>query len=242
MMWSASNVDYNEEKKSEKSRQEFGSDDWQLDPRLPPEFQVQNEEFYKPATKVDRGHIVRREDNCWGISEKEIEYANADTFHWTNCTPQHERFNQEGKKGLWGKLEGAIQQQLNLVEDKAILFSGPVLDDADPKVEYNGKTIQYPVKFWKLIVVNTEEQGLTSFAFILDQSDVIDRFGLEAIPDFSDFKAQQVTVQELTNETNVIFDKQLYDTDVLRTRLDTRESTRSFRTTSELVLRKKATA
>lgn len=42
------------------------------------------------------GHLTRRNDPTWGTSD-EAERANADTFHFANCTPQHLRFNETAK-------------------------------------------------------------------------------------------------------------------------------------------------
>jgi endonuclease G len=61
VMWTAVNVDYSPERKSTRNRQEFGTDRWVPDPRIPAECQIWDEDFYKPATKIDRGHIVVRE-------------------------------------------------------------------------------------------------------------------------------------------------------------------------------------
>lgn len=218
LMWSASNVDFNPDKRSDKPREEFGGEDWRFDPRIPTKFQIGDEEFYKPATKVDRGHLVRRADNCWGNSEEEIEYANADTYHWTNCTPQHEEFNRDkfGKNGLWGRLENHIEQELNIVGNKAIIFAGPVLNPDDPSIDFGYGQIRYPLKFWKIITVEDEGAGLITFGFILDQEDVINNFGLEAELNFNSFKAQQSSIKKISELAGVTFDQQLYTSDVLR--------------------------
>ena len=215
LMWSASNVDFNSNVKSEKDRSEFGSEDWRYDPRIPEKFQISDEEFYKPATKIDRGHIVRREDNCWGESELEIEYANADTYHWTNCTPQHEEFNRDkfGKKGVWGRLENHIQSQLNSIDKRAIIFAGPILNNNDPYEDFGYGSIQYPLKFWKIITVVDGDEGLKSFGFILDQEDAINKFGLEAL-DFRKFLTEQRNISKISELTGVIFDEQIYQTDI----------------------------
>ncbi len=176
----------------------------------------------------------------------EIEYANADTYHWTNCTPQHERFNQyreDGYQGLWGRLETHLQKQLNLVNNRAILFSGPVLKPNDPEKDYGYGSIQYPNRFWKILLVDEASAGLCAYAFILDQTKVISKFGLEeALLDFSNFQAQQVTIKAITEETGVIFDQQVYDADVLKSHpnLVVGEEIRiPFRTASEIYLKKK---
>lgn len=217
-MWSAVNVDYSVTKRDGRSRKDFGNDDksWRLDPRVKKDYQVSNEQFYGPAKRVDRGHMIRREDNCWGNTPLEIEYANADSFHWTNCTPQHQAFNQSGLNGLWGKLEDHIKESLNLVNNKASIFAGPVLDNKnDPKIDFGSGDVQYPLKFWKILIAVDQHEGLMAYGFVIDQSDVILKFGLEPI-DFIKFKTQQMNLQAITQMTGVHFPDILYKSDVLK--------------------------
>jgi endonuclease G len=229
-MWSAVNVNYDDAMKSKvhTSRASFGSEQgaWRTDERIPQQFQLKEKEIYKPAKNIDLGHIVRREDSCWGETEEEIEYANSDTFHLTNCTPQHEAFNQahakgqeyKGVLGMWGALEEEIKKQLKLAVNKACIFAGPVLDNInDPKYDFGFGVIQYPVKFWKIVAVVDQTEGLLSYGFLLDQSEVIAQFGLGVEKlNFDLFKHQQVPVGDLQKLTGLVFDKQLLQTDVLR--------------------------
>ncbi|MBI5368965.1 MAG: DNA/RNA non-specific endonuclease [Planctomycetes bacterium] len=218
-MWSAVNVDYSPELKSERERKEFGTDTWILDKRVPEEVQIQDDEFYKPATKIDRGHVVRREDNAWGKSELEIEYANSDTFHWTNCTPQHEAFNREMSHGLWGKFESHLQTQIGAVGHRASIFAGPVLDNVnDPEYDFGLGQVQYPLRFWKVIAAVSEAGGtreLVVNGFLFDQTGVIERLGLERI-DFQKFTRYQRSLGKLTELTGVKFPDVLVQADALR--------------------------
>lgn len=231
LMWSAVNVDYSPERRSDKSRKELGTDKWRPDPRIPAAVQILQKELYDPARTIDLGHIVRREDNCWGDTDKEIEYANADTFHMTNCTPQHEAFNranppEDGIHGIWGKLEEHIQKQLKPKVQKAIIFAGPVLDnDNDPVEDFGFGEIQYPLKFWKVVVVLDESSKLNSFGFLLDQTKVVKEYGLglERL-DFKLFKKQQLSVKEITKLSGVKFDKQVTDSDILKNNFDESKS------------------
>ena len=216
-MWSAVNVDYSADKKPPEGtdRKTFGGEDWTLDPRIDAEDQIQDDEFYKPATNVDRGHMVRREDNCWGDTPLEIEYANADTYHWTNCSPQHERFNQERQTGIWGKFEAHITRNIHAVGNRASIYAGPILDNAnDP--EYN--FIQYPVRFWKVVAAVSRDNGfdeLVVCGFVFDQTDVMEKFGLERI-DFVKFKTFQRSLASISAATGVVFPQILLENDVLR--------------------------
>jgi endonuclease G len=218
-MWSAVNVDYDPDRKSTRDRKEFGTDTWIADPRIPAELQIDDDDFYAPATKIDRGHIVRREDNAWGGSELEIEYANSDTFHWTNCTPQHEAFNREQFSGLWGRFEAHITTSIDAVGHRATIFAGPVLDNQrDPSKDFGNGPVQYPLKFWKVVAAVSRRSGqptLMAWGFLFDQSGPVDRFGIEAI-DFRRFKREQRSLEKLSTLTGVTFPRGLLDADVLK--------------------------
>jgi endonuclease G len=209
-MWSAVNADYSDAaRKYAQDRTAFGTDTWVLDPRIPASLQVQDSEFYKPATAVDRGHIVRREDNCWGHTRTQTEYANSDTFHWTNCTPQHERFNQSGLSGLWGQLENVVKDQAEAGVDRVSIFAGPVLAADDP----DAYGIQYPVRFWKVVAAVVDGR-LKAYGFVLDQSPVIDQFGLEEI-DFGKFTVYQHPLAQIEKLTGVRLANELRHADVM---------------------------
>jgi len=225
-MWSAVNVDYDPTRKAQGSRESFGKDKWIADRRIPQSAQLVDADFYKPAGKIDRGHIVRREDNAWGDSNPEIEFANSDTFHWTNCTPQHEAFNRSAPgaatygdlKGLWGDFENYIQKSRKGDDTKACILAGPILKDDDPAADFGSGPIPYPLRFWKVVCV-VEPAGaggnaLRVFAFVLSQKPVVDKFGIESFG-VGRFKRYQVSLARITTETGVIFDQALHDADVM---------------------------
>lgn len=219
-LWTASNVDYDPDKRRG-SREEFGNDEWKADPRIPIEQQIEDLEFYTPAMKFDRGHLVRRDDSAWGETPEEEEFANADTFHWTNCTPQHEEFNRDMFQyhGIWGGLENQIAKQARFVDDKLIVFAGPVLAGDDPEHDFgSGIEVKFPIAFWKIIVVvegEGESRKLRAYGFILDQSDVIEEHGLEGRFRPGKFVANQVTLSEITDRSRVEFDPKLHEADPL---------------------------
>ena len=226
-MWSAVNVDYDPDLKATGDRKSFGSDKWIPDPRIPGDIQIQDAEFYKPAGNIDRGHIVRREDNAWGNTDEEIEFANSDTFHWTNCTPQHEAFNQSapgkndptyiGMKGLWGDFENHVQKNLGDGESRACILAGPVLSSRDPSKDFGFGKIKYPLRFWKIVAVAITRNGnreLGVFGFLLSQRDVVKKFGIETfLP--GKFKKYQVSLKKITELTGVVFDPMLHSADVM---------------------------
>jgi endonuclease G len=224
-MWSAANVDYDPARKPDGSRASFGTDKWILDKRIPAAAQLTDPDFYKPAGKIDRGHIVRREDNAWGDSDREVEFANSDTFHWTNCTPQHEAFNRSAPggaygdmKGLWGDFENFIQKSRKGNDTKACILAGPILADDDPTADFGDGDIAYPIRFWKVICVVEPAAGhgkaLRVFGFILSQKPVVDKFGIEAFGP-GRFKRYQVALTKITQQTGVVFDAALHAADVM---------------------------
>ncbi|MCA0302495.1 MAG: DNA/RNA non-specific endonuclease [Proteobacteria bacterium] len=224
-MWSAANVDYDPARKPDGSRTSFGKDKWILDKRIPSTAQLTDPDFYKPAGQVDRGHIVRREDNAWGDSDREVEFANSDTFHWTNCTPQHAAFNRSSPggdygdiKGLWGDFENYIQQSRKGKDTRACILAGPVLDAKDPVADFGDGEIAYPVRFWKVVCVAEPSTGngkrLRTFGFVLSQKPVVDKFGIEAFG-AGRFKRYQVSLAKITELTGVVFADPLHAADAL---------------------------
>jgi DNA/RNA endonuclease G (NUC1)/S1-C subfamily serine protease len=168
---------------------------WFTDPRLASEFQLPDRFFTKDRGAFDRGHIVRREDVAWGDSYQEVRFANGDTYHTTNCSPQVAGFNQAEGDDNWGDLERYVAAQVK--GDRLTIFAGPVLADDDPTflgVDEDGPiSIQIPRQYWKLIVA--EDGGaLKAFAFVLrqDLTDVPLEFAVD-----STWRKHMVTVAAL---------------------------------------------
>jgi endonuclease G, mitochondrial len=195
-MYSAANVRYDQ-------RFDMGrpSDVWRTDPRIPEEHQVGN--FYYKSNQFDRGHLTRREDLEFGTTAKAALVSAADTCHWTNCTPQHARFNQN--KELWQGLEryvleeGLLRNQLQVQ-----VFTGPILEEDDPVYKPFPK-IQYPVRFWKVLATLDADGELFATAYILDQSDVIAQYGIEEAAPYGAYKTFQVNVTEVERLTGLTF-------------------------------------
>lgn len=218
-MWAASNADYRPEVRGDaRGRRGFGGESWRLDRRVPSRFQLTNSDIYAPAGNFDRGHIVRREDSCWGQPGIDTEYANADTYHWTNCTPQHELFNQESpdgahyrnRKGIWGYFEGELAEQIEAGGGQAIIFAGPVLGASCVEKDFGKGPVHYPTRFWKIIIVPKDESRtpeLLAYGFLFDQSEVIKEFGLdiqEAALDLAKaFDKQKATLADICQMTGI---------------------------------------
>jgi endonuclease G len=151
----------------------FGPNDtetWITDPRLPEEHQLPDRFYNRDRTAFDKGHLVRREDVCFGSSYAVIQRANGDTYHTTNCSPQVLGFNRSNKQGVWGLLENNVGSEGK--REKYQVFAGPVFDDDDPwfdGVDDRGPLeIQIPQVYWKVIVARGAD-GLEAFGFRMEQ-------------------------------------------------------------------------
>jgi len=209
-IYSAANLDGSNRHKLNRPR-----DVWQYDPRILRSDQIGD--FYYDGNQFDKGHLTRREDMEYDAKPTEAIKRASDTMFFTNCTPQHAKFNRA--KSLWQGLEQHIlEQAVKADEFKAQVFTGPVLDEGDPKY----KEIKYPLKFWKVAVARSRPRGaakdrLFAAGFVLDQKDVITQFGIEAAVEvpFDAFKTYQVPIEEIERLTGLGFDAKLHAADPL---------------------------
>ncbi|HVK11474.1 MAG TPA: DNA/RNA non-specific endonuclease [Gemmataceae bacterium] len=140
-------------------------DKWFFDPRVGRDEQIGNDLY--EANPFDRGHLVRRLDPAWGRSPKVVKVANDDTFHFTNCSPQHERFNQG--KNLWAGLEDHLLNKATAEERRLTVFTGPVFRSDDRILS----GVQIPKEFWKVAVYAKTGAGLVAAAFLVSQEKLI---------------------------------------------------------------------
>lgn len=185
--------------------QRQGSDKWFYDPRVQPEEELQAGEDLYVGNPLDRGHLVRRADAAWGETEEEAKLANDDTFHFTNCSPQHEITNQgkldkapPGLK-LWGKLEDHVARQGKKNKRRLSVFNGPVFRSTDRK--YRG--VKLPKEFWKVVVFANDADNPAAAAFVLTQKELIQ--GLEEEFQVDEFKTVQVRIKDLESKTDLDF-------------------------------------
>jgi endonuclease G, mitochondrial len=220
-MLSAGNVDYRAASRDERDRDAFGKDQWILDERMDSRFQIPKR-FYDRWRRLDFGHLVRRDDNCWGASADEIEYSNADTFHMTNCTPQHEAFNRDMFQfnGLWGQLENLVSKQATADAklSRLSIFSGPIFTARkDLKIEDEDYGAVYiPLAFWKVIVAPLRRGGIGAYGFIVRQAQELDD-DPPFVEDFSpgDLEEYQVSLENIESQTAIRFGNALKAADVM---------------------------
>ena len=153
---------------------------------------------YTAKNPLDRGHIARRADIVWGPM-LEAKSANKDSFHYTNIAPQHEDFNQSSAGGMWGLLENAVFEDVDVTDLKVSVIGGPIFTNSDPEF----RSAKLPKSFWKIIYF-TEEGRVTlrAKAFVLTQDDLIN--GLETL-DLPDFSVFEVSINKLQNLTDLDF-------------------------------------
>lgn len=189
--------------------EERGKDKWFFDPRVDRTLQA-DDRFYRD-NDLDRGHLTRRYDAGWGDTEEEATQANDDTFHWTNCSPQHEMFNQSKLSQpldlrLWGELENHVTAQARKDTPLLSIFNGPVFGDDDRF--HRGLAI--PSSYWKIIAFRsgaTDDARLRAVGFIISQKDQIANLPAEAAKEFAvgKFDLWQVKISRIEELTGLDF-------------------------------------
>ena len=143
---------------------------WYKDPRTSETFYLGQEFYSNWSHYFDRGHLTRRTDPTWGDAES-AERANADTFHFSNCSPQHFRFNQTAS--FWQGLERYVLENGVLADDdsrrRICVMQGPIFDAEN---DYWCDDVQIPSSYWK-IVVWKGPGGLKSVGLLADQSQLM---------------------------------------------------------------------
>ncbi|RTQ52586.1 DNA/RNA non-specific endonuclease [Hymenobacter gummosus] len=171
-----------------------GKDKWFYDSRIAESEQIGETLYARNA--LDRGHLVRRLDPVWGPY---WQRANDDTFHFTNCSPQHEKFNQG--KDLWQGLENYLLDAADIRDKKMTVFTGPVMDEDDPL--YKG--VRLPLAFWKILLYQRNNQ-LVVAAYVLEQGKLIaDMLSAAAREAAFEPGAFRVPLQHLIERTGLQF-------------------------------------
>ena len=177
------NIDGNQMKKVGRN------DKWYLDSRIESKYQC-GPELYK-NNALDRGHLVRRLDPVWGEA---AEKANKDTFHFTNCAPQHSELNQKS----WLDLENYILDNADNANLKVTVFTGPVFQMDD--VIYRG--VQIPAEFWKIAVMVKKDGNLSVTAYLQTQKNLIEDLEFA----YGEYKTYQVPLSKIEGMTGLDFE------------------------------------
>ena len=143
-------------------------DNWRKDDRISYDFQLGEELYKAPQSNFDRGHMVKREDVQWGSTVLEAQNAADSTFYYVNAVPQHADLNQK----RWLALEDYILHTESVQNNLRIcVFTGPVLAATDPVfvTKVDGREIQLPVLFWKVVVFTKGDNQLYRVGFLMGQ-------------------------------------------------------------------------
>jgi endonuclease G len=182
--YTAVNIDGRRIKKIPRDR-----DVWYFDPRVAREHQSGIELYER--NDLDRGHLVRRADPVWG---RPAATANEDTFHFTNCAPQHKHLNQQ----TWLGLEDYILNNADNHDLKVSVFTGPVFR-ADDMI-YRG-VYQLPAEFWKVVVMRKPDGQLSATAYLQTQKNLIEDLEFA----YGAYKTYQVPVSRIESITGLDF-------------------------------------
>jgi endonuclease G len=240
-LFSAVNVDANQRPQNAGR----DGDRWYSDPRVGTDFEI-GAEFYaeqrtfeidRSANPFDRGHLTRRLDAQWGPNEMLAKRNGDDSFHWTNCSPQHWQLNQ-GKK-RWLGLEEYVIQTFSQETGRACVINGPVFDAPLSKERSDGQMpniagrshpdptfggVAIPKLFFKVVSCQGENRQLRVAAFLMSQEDLlrtIDRLkGMPPLPEEiltpAEARLYQVNLTDLERVTGLDFGH-LRDAEVLVT-------------------------
>lgn len=168
---------------------------WRLDPRLRSEDQIGNELYRR--NPLDRGHLVRRMDPGWG-EESVAKRAERDTFHYTNCAPQHEDLNQKA----WLGLEDFILGSAKMLGFKASIFTGPVFRDDDPEL-HDREGVPIPKEFWKIaVMINSDTGNLSASGYALSQGRML-RGIIKAEFIYGQYRTYQLPIATIAEETGL---------------------------------------
>lgn len=183
-LFTAVNIDGNQIQHIERN-----NDHWYYDPRININFQYGPEAYTNKD--LDRGHLVRRLDPVWG---PQAATANEDTFHFTNCSPQHRLLNRK----TWLGLEDYILKNADLFDLKVNVFTGPVFSSND--ISFRKKFL-IPAEFWKVVTIVKCDKSISSTAYLQTQKRLIENIKFV----FGEYNTYQVPLSKIESLTNLGF-------------------------------------
>lgn len=184
-------------------------------------------EVERTENPFDKGHLTRRLDAQWGDDNTQAMRNGNDSFHWTNCAPQHWRYNEGSKK--WLGLEDYVIKGFANRTGRACVINGPVFDAPLSKDGPGGRPVpnikgkrhkdptfgvtSIPKLFFKVVSCERAAGSLATAAFLMSQEDLLraeDRIkGLEASLDEmlteTEARLYQVSVADLEKITGLDF-------------------------------------
>jgi endonuclease G, mitochondrial len=182
------------------------------------DYQLTNEVYRDNV--LDRGHIARRADLCWG-SPEEAKQGNYDSCYYSNIAPQHKAFNQSDDTsgdpdgGLWGRLENTIFDSEDPHDFRVSVMAGPVIGSGDRRFSQGNSVCFLPKEYWKVVAyVDDEDNKEKVFGFLLTQASLIDGLARPEGLDFDAWLWARITLRDLQDKTGVIFPQELLQREV----------------------------
>ncbi len=204
LIYAASNIDQKEAITVIRKQ----SKGWDTDSRIADTYQLDNR-YYK-NNDWDRGHMVQRENNCWGKDFGQALLANNDTFFYTNAAFQHKYFNQDE----WLKLEKFIGHWTEDTTDKLCVFTGPVHFPFDRQYARTWHdTVRIPSAFFKIVCYEANGEFQTRAFMLYQDNEFIGnkKKGAGAIK----LVNYQVSVTEIMELTGIEFDQKIVQSNPL---------------------------
>lgn len=128
-------------------------------------------------------------------SPAEARQANADSFYFTNITPQHEGFNQSGAGGIWGQLEDALFAEVDVADLRVSVMGGPIFTEGDPSY----RNVRLPKRFWKILYYREgENPAIRAKGYVLTQEDLLSPLEALELPEFSVYEVPVGQIGEMT--------------------------------------------
>ena len=171
-------------------------DRWYEDVRIDDRFEL-GADFYgrqrefeadRGQNPFDRGHLTRRLDAQWGTTPELAKRNGDDSFHWTNCSPQHYKFNQGAKRWL-GLEDFVIDGFAGNSQRRACVINGPVFDAPLSAIDASGRVVPklggkhhkdptfggvpIPKMFFKVVACARANGKLAAAAFLMSQEDLL---------------------------------------------------------------------
>ncbi len=174
-LFTASNVAGGDFKRLPRKELFHGTDKWSMESRIESDAQWGSALYRADHSDFDKGHMTKREDVQWGLSDDEAADAARHTFFYTNAAPQHKKVN----RSIWRKIEDYILKTEAVGDRQRInVFTGPVMDEEDPVfvTPVKDATIQLPTLFWKVVYYLREDGELARVAFLVGQKYLLEKF------------------------------------------------------------------
>lgn len=128
----------------------------------------------------DRGHLAPAADMAFS------EQAMADSFFYSNMSPQHPKFN----RGIWKKLEEQVRH-FAVREEEVYVVTGPVLPK-EKTITIGPNQVTVPTHYYKVVYDLTEPKKMIGF--------IVPNTNVKA--DLKDFA---VTVRQVEEQTGLDF-------------------------------------